>query len=65
MLAFLPVSDIIDGFMELTDDDDLPEELVSYFETHYTGGERGLEGFKGTELSPLFPQKSGTTLRDM
>ena len=37
-LAFLPVSDIIDGFMELTDDDDLPEELVSYFETHYIGG---------------------------
>ena len=40
MLVFLPVSDITDGFIELTDDDDLAQELVSYFETHYIGGER-------------------------
>ena len=33
MLTFLPV---IDGFNELMDDDDLPWELVSYFETQYT-----------------------------
>ena len=44
MLAFLPVSKVIDGFVELTEDNDLPQELVSYFETHYTGGERGLPG---------------------
>ena len=37
MLAFLPV---IDGFNDPMDDDDLPQELVSYFETRYTGGER-------------------------
>ena len=59
MLAFLPVRDVIDGFVELTDDDDLPQELVSYSETHYTGGERGLEGLEGAELSPLFPHKPG------
>ena len=40
-LPFLPVQDVIEGFLELTDDDDLPQELVSYFETHYIGGERG------------------------
>lgn len=37
MLAFLPV---IDGFNDPMDDDDLPQELVSYLETRYTGGER-------------------------
>ena len=36
-LAFLPATD---GFNEPMDDDDLPQELVSYFETRYTGGER-------------------------
>ena len=40
-LAFLPVHDVIDGFIELLDDNNLPQELVSYFEMHYTGGERG------------------------
>ena len=40
MLAFLPA---IDGFNEPMDDDDLPQELVSYFETRYTGGERSWE----------------------
>ena len=35
MLAFLPVSDVIDSFVELTDND-LPQELVSYFKTYYT-----------------------------
>lgn len=34
MLAFLPVSDVIDGFVELTDND-LPQELVSYFKTYW------------------------------
>ena len=32
-LAFLPVSNITDAFIELTDNDDLLQELVSYFET--------------------------------
>ncbi|XP_068225286.1 uncharacterized protein [Palaemon carinicauda] len=48
-LAFLPVQDIIDGFIELSDDDDLPQELVSYFETHYRGGERR------RRVEPTFP----------
>ena len=39
-IAFFPVSDVIDGFVELTDD--LSHELVSYFEIHYIGGERRL-----------------------
>ena len=34
MLAFLPVSDVIDSFVELTDND-LPQELISYFKTYY------------------------------
>ena len=41
-LAFLPVSTFIDGFIKLIDDNDLPQELVSYFQTYYIGGERGL-----------------------
>ena len=44
MLAFLPVSNVTDGLMELTEGNDLPQELVPYFETHFTGGERGLPG---------------------
>ena len=36
MSAFLPVSEVTDHFIELTDDDD----LVSDFETHYLGIER-------------------------
>ena len=34
-LAFIPPADIINAFIELVDDDDLPQELVEYFETHY------------------------------
>ena len=35
--------DVIDGFIQLTDDDDLSQiiELVSYFEMHHSGEERG------------------------
>ena len=38
-LAYLPVTDITDSYIELTDEDDLPQELVSYFE-HTTLGEK-------------------------
>ena len=41
-LAFLPVSNIIDGSIELAVGHDLPQELVSYFEMDYIGGGRGL-----------------------
>ena len=37
VLAFLPVSDITDGFIQLTGG----KELVSYFEAHDIGRERG------------------------
>ena len=36
-LAFLPPNDVIHGFEELVDDDDLPQELVSYFQCSYIG----------------------------
>ena len=54
MLAFPPVSNVIDGFFELTDD--LPQELVSYFETHCFAGERGREGLKGA-VEPTLPKE--------
>ena len=53
-LAFIPLSDIIDAFIELVDDDDLPQELVAYFEMHYIGGERG-RGSRRRRVSPTFP----------
>ncbi|XP_068208538.1 uncharacterized protein [Palaemon carinicauda] len=37
-LAFVPSSDVIRAFEELVDNDDLPQDLVSYFETYYIGG---------------------------
>ena len=46
-LAFLP-----DGFVELTDDD-LPQEFVSYFETHYIGGDRS-QGPRRRRMQPNF-----------
>ena len=45
--------DVIDGFTELSDDDDLPQELVSYFETHYIG-EQG-RGEQRRRVEPTFP----------
>ncbi|XP_040575190.1 uncharacterized protein asrij isoform X1 [Lepeophtheirus salmonis] len=53
-LAFLPIPDVIDGFIELADDDDLPQEFISYFETHFIGGERG-QGEGRRRVRPTFP----------
>ncbi|XP_076064968.1 uncharacterized protein LOC143039010 [Oratosquilla oratoria] len=53
-LAFLPIDDVIDGFEELTDDDDFPQELVSYFETYYIGGMR-CRGQRRRRVEPVFP----------
>jgi len=48
----------MDDFIELTDDDDLPQTLVSYLETlHWR---RKAEGLEGAELNPRFPQNFGT-----
>lgn len=49
-----PASDVIDGFLELMGDDALPPELVSYFETHCIGGERG-RGSRRCRATPPFP----------
>ena len=46
--------DVIDGFIELSGDDDLPQELVSYFEMHYIGGEQG-RGERRRRVEPTFP----------
>ena len=40
-LAFLPVIDVVEGFIELTDDCDLPPEYIAYFEMTYIGQARG------------------------
>ena len=48
-LAFSPDSNIIDSFIDLTDNDDLPQELVPHSETHHTGAGRGLHGLEGTQ----------------
>lgn len=53
-LSFLPVSDVIDGFEQLIDDDDLPQELVAYFEVNYIGCLRG-RGQNIRRLIPNFP----------
>lgn len=47
-----------DDFIELTDDNDLPQTLVSYLETLHWG--RKAEGLEGAELTPRFPQNFGT-----
>jgi len=49
------VSYVIDGFIELTDDD-LPQELVSYFQSHCIGGERG-GGPQRHGVEPTFPME--------
>ena len=44
----------------LTNEDDLPQnDLVSYFEIHYTSEEKEAEGLKGTELIPYFSWNFG------
>ncbi|XP_066947100.1 uncharacterized protein [Macrobrachium rosenbergii] len=53
-LAFLPPNDVLSGFEELIDDNEIPEEIVSYFSTNYIGDERG-RGSRRRRLEPLFP----------
>ena len=53
-LAFIPPPDTIDAFIELVDDNDIPQELVAYFERHYVGGERG-RGVRRSRVPPTFP----------
>ena len=53
-LAFLPIDDVSEAFEELTDDDDFPQELVSYFESYYIGGVRG-RGQRTRRVESVFP----------
>ena len=46
--------DVIEAFEELTDDNDFPQELVSYFETYYIGEVRG-RGQRRRRVEPVFP----------
>ncbi|CAI9729249.1 Hypothetical predicted protein [Octopus vulgaris] len=47
-LAFIPPLNTVDAFIELVDDNDLPQERVAYFEKHSTSGER-------RKVPPTFP----------
>ena len=46
-LAFVPVADVISVFELLSDDDEFPQELISYFELNYIGCERGKGVIRG------------------
>ena len=52
-LAFLPIQDVVAGFEELVDDDDLPQELIDYFAVNYIGSERG-RGQNRRRMVPRF-----------
>ena len=54
-IAFLPVLDVIDGFDELTEDESVPEEFITYFQSTYIGY-FGAEGptEKGQHLRSLW-----------
>ncbi|KAG8231060.1 hypothetical protein J437_LFUL010685, partial [Ladona fulva] len=55
-LAFLPIEDVVDGFEELGEDDDIPHELLSYFEINYLGCVRG-RGQRRRRGTPYFPME--------
>ena len=40
-LAFLPVADVVNGFEELSEDDNISAEFLSYFELTYIGVMKG------------------------
>ena len=40
-IAFLTVLDVIDGFDELIEDESVPEEFITYFQSTYIGILRG------------------------
>ena len=59
-LTFPPISDVIDSVIDLTGNNNLPQELVSYFETQYIGEERG-PGLQSHKVEPTFPIELGST----
>ncbi|XP_064079450.1 uncharacterized protein LOC135196532 [Macrobrachium nipponense] len=52
-LAILPVEGVSTGFEELSEDEDIPSEFLSYFEVNYIGVIRGRGGNR-RRASPLF-----------
>lgn len=54
-LAFLHIDDVIEGFEELTDDSNFPQDL-SNLETYYLRGVRG-RGQRNRRVEPVFPSQ--------
>ena len=55
-LAFLPPTDVLDGFLELTTNEMVPIDFISYFEVNYIGAERGSR-LNRHRTEPPFPIK--------
>ncbi|XP_066947085.1 uncharacterized protein [Macrobrachium rosenbergii] len=55
-LAFLSVADVEEAYEELTDDDEIPGEFISYFGVNYMGVVRG-HGRRRRREPPLFPME--------
>ena len=50
-VAFLPQEDVIEAFQNLSEDENIPIEFVSYFELNYIGVMRG----RTRRENPLYP----------
>lgn len=64
LLAFLPVSDGIDGFIKLKDDENLPKNCFLILK-HTALKEKEAEGLEGLELNPHVPQNFGNLWMDV
>ncbi|XP_068246463.1 uncharacterized protein [Palaemon carinicauda] len=53
-LAFLPTEDVGEAYEELIDDDEIPSELITYFDVTFMGVVRG-RGARRRRDSPIFP----------
>ncbi|XP_068222846.1 uncharacterized protein [Palaemon carinicauda] len=50
-LAFLPIEDVEEAYEELIDDDEIPSEVIAYFDVTYMGTVRGSGARKRRDLS--------------
>ena len=55
-LAFLPIEDVVEGFLDLSEDWDFSPEFISYFEMTYISQARGR---RQGRIPPNFPIRSG------
>jgi hypothetical protein len=53
-LSFLPINDVVDGFEELIGNEEIPQEIINYFEKNYIGSEKG-RGINKRRINPIFP----------